>query len=229
MIGYWIEQELANLLPQRDVATLLTRVEVAADDPAFARPAKPIGPLYPEAEARRLAAARGWSIAADAGAGGWRRVVASPEPRRILELRTIQILVKLGVVVVCAGGGGIPVVATPAGHRGVEAVIDKDLSAQLLAARLGADVLLLLTDVPCIFADWPEPARRAVRALPPREAESLELDPGSMGPKLEAARRFAQAGGTAAIGALEDAARILRGQAGTRVSADVARAEFESF
>ena len=197
MIGYWIDQELGNLLPGREVATLLTQVEVDADDPAFRSPTKPIGP--PER----------------------RRLVPSPEPRAIVELRTIEILVRLGVVVVCAGGGGIPVVRDPrGGHRGVEAVIDKDLAAALLATRLGADALLLLTDVPAIFADWPEPARQPIRTIRPGELARLRFEPGSMGPKAEAARRFATgAGRTAGIGALDDAARILRGAAGTVVRA----------
>jgi carbamate kinase len=227
MIGYWIEQELGNLLPGRDVATLLTQVEVAADDRAFARPTKPIGPVYPEAEARRLAAERGWRVAPDRG--GFRRVVPSPEPRAIRELHTIEILVKLGVLVVCSGGGGIPVVADARGVlRGVEAVIDKDLSAELLAARLGADALLLLTDVPGIYLDWPEPARRRIRALPPRFLDGLHLDPGTMGPKARAAHRFAVTRGRfAAIGALEDAERLLRREAGTVVCSDVPRLEVE--
>ena len=227
MIGYWIEQELGNLLPGRDVATLLTQVEVRPDDPAFAHPAKPIGPLYAEAEAQRLAAERGWQMAPDRG--GMRRVVPSPEPRGIRELRTIEILVKVGVVVVCGGGGGIPVVRDPRGAlRGVEAVIDKDLSAELLASRLGADALLLLTDVQGIYLDWPTPARRLLRALPPRLLAQLELDPGSMGPKARAAHRFARTSGRfAAIGALEDAERMLHRKAGTIVSADAADREIE--
>jgi carbamate kinase len=227
MIGYWIEQELGNRLPGRDVATLLTQVEVKRDDPAFAHPTKPIGPVYEEAEGRRLAAEHGWQMAPDRG--GLRRVVPSPEPRGIRELRTIQILVRIGVVVVCGGGGGIPVVCDERGAlHGVEAVIDKDLSAELLASRLDADALLLLTDVPGIYADWPAPRRRLIRALPPRLLAQLALDPGSMGPKARASARFAgTAGRFAAIGALEDAERMLRREAGTIVSADVAAQEIE--
>lgn len=222
MIRYWIDQELGNLLPGREFATLLTQVEVHRDDPAFDHPTKPIGPVYDEAEGKRLAAERGWQMAPDRG--GLRRVVPSPEPRGIRELRTIEILVKLGVVVVCAGGGGIPVVCDERGAlHGVEAVIDKDLSAELLASRLGADALLLLTDLPGIYEDWPTPARRLIRALPPRLVSNLSLDPGSMRPKAQAAHRFAvTAGRFAAIGALEDAERMLRREAGTIVSADVA-------
>ncbi len=221
MIGYWIDQELGNLLPGREVATLLTQVEVDPDDPAFERPTKPIGPVYDEPEGRRRARELGWRMAPDRG--GLRRVVPSPEPRGIRELRTIEILVKLGVVVVCGGGGGIPVVCDDRGAlHGVEAVIDKDLSAELLASRLGADALLILTDVPGIYADWPSPARRLIRELPPRLVSGLALDPGSMGPKALAAHRFAVTPGRfAAIGSLEDAERMLRREAGTIVSADV--------
>jgi carbamate kinase len=217
MIGYWIEQELANLLPGRDVATLLTQVEVDPDDPAFDAPTKPIGPVYDAAEARALAARWGWRVAPDGA--GFRRVVPSPEPRAIRERRTIELLVRAGVGLVCAGGGGIPVVRRPDGTlRGVEAVIDKDLSAALLASRLGAAALLLLTDVPAVFSDWPEPARQALRRTTPRRLRRLRFDPGSMGPKVEAACRFVDAGGPCAgIGALEDAARVLAGEAGTRV------------
>jgi len=223
MIGYWIEQELSNALPGRDVATLLTQVEVAPDDPAFRQPSKPIGPVYAEPEARRLAEQRGWRIAPVDG--GFRRVVPAPEPREIHELRTIQLLVKLGVIVVCGGGGGIPVVkGAHGGLQGVEAVIDKDLSAALLASRIGADVLLMLTDVPAVYADWPAPRREEIRAIPPRSLRDFACEPHSMGPKVEAARRFAQQPGrTAAIGALGDAARILRGEAGTTVAASVSR------
>jgi carbamate kinase len=217
MIGYWIEQELGNRLPGRQVATLLTQVEVAADDPAFRSPTKPIGPVHPEAAGRRLAEALGWTLAAEAG--GVRRVVASPEPRAILELSAVEILLRAGVVVVCAGGGGIPVVRGDDGSlRGVEAVVDKDLSAALLARSLDAEVLLLLTDVPAVFADWPE-ARRPFREVSAPELRRHVFPPGSMGPKVEAACRFVErGGGRAAIGQLEDAAAVLAGSAGTQVS-----------
>ena len=220
MIGYLIEQEIANALPGREVATLLTQVEIDPRDPAFADPAKPIGPVYAEAEARALGATRGWTVGPDGA--GFRRLVPSPEPRRIRELRTIELLVEANVIVVCAGGGGIPVAAAPDGSlRGVEAVIDKDLSAALLARELRADALLLLTDVPAVFLDWPEPARRAIASASPAELRKIAFARGSMGPKVEAACRFAEAtGGLAAIGALADAARIVRGEAGTRVRSD---------
>jgi carbamate kinase len=217
MIGYWIEQELANALPGAEVATLLTQVEVDPRDPAFARPTKPIGPVYPEAEARRLAAERGWSLAPDRG--GLRRVVASPAPLRILELRTIALLVAAGVLVVCSGGGGIPVVRGPDGAvRGVEAVIDKDRSAALLASGLGAERLLLLTDVSAVYADWPEPRERPIRRARAADLDPAAFDAGSMAPKLEAARRFLAAGGRSAhIGSLEEAAAVATGRAGTRI------------
>ena len=227
MIGYWIEQELSNQLPGRDIATLLTQVEVAPGDPAFGNPSKPIGPVYPEAEARRIAEARGWRIAPDRG--GYRRVVPSPAPRAIHELRTIQLLVKLGVIVVCGGGGGIPVVKTESGFHGVEAVVDKDLSAALLATHLGADFLLMLSDIPAVYADWPEPRREQIRAIPPRKLREFRFESGTMAPKIEAARRFAtQPGRVAAIGALEEAARILRGKAGTTISASAQKVQIVS-
>ncbi len=217
MIGYLIEEELRNVLPGREVATLLTVVEVAADDPAFRRPSKPIGPVYTAAEARRLAVERGWRMAPDGRR--WRRVVPSPEPRRIIEIAAIRLLVAAGVIVVCAGGGGIPVVVDPAGGlRGVEAVIDKDLSATLLATTLEADALLLLTDVDAVYAEWGTPWARPLRRATAAELRAMAFAPGSMGPKIEAACRFVESGGRfAAIGALADAALLLRGGAGTRV------------
>jgi carbamate kinase len=218
MIGYWIEQELGNRLPGRELATLLTQVEVDPADPAFARPTKPIGAVCGEAQARALSAAHGWTFAPTHG--GWRRVVASPEPRAVRELRAIELLVAAGVVVVCAGGGGIPVARGAAGAwRGVEAVVDKDLSTALLASALRADVLLLLTAVDAVYADWPEPARRPIARADPARLRALRLEPGSMGPKVEAACRFVEAGGErAVIGALGDAERLLAGEAGTQVS-----------
>jgi carbamate kinase len=219
MIGYMIEQELASRLPGSEIATLLTQVEVDPADPAFRNPTKPIGPVYDERQARAHAAARGFAVAPDGA--GFRRVVPSPEPRRILELRTIALLVAAEVVVVCSGGGGVPVVCRADGSiRGVEAVVDKDRSAALLALGLDAHELLLLTDVPAVFADWPEPARRPLREPTARDLEGLRFDPGSMGPKVEAALHFARESGRPAfIGALADAPRILAGEAGTRVRA----------
>jgi carbamate kinase len=216
MIGYLLEQELRNELPGRQIATLLTQVIVDADDPAFDRPTKPIGPTYSKARAERLARERGWSVAADAE--GARRVVASPEPERIVELATIRLLLDAGVIVVCAGGGGIPVLLSAAGSLcGVEAVIDKDLASALLARELDADALLLLTDVAAVYADWPG-TQRPFGQMTPRELRDHVFAPGSMAPKVEAACRFAEAGaGTAGIGSLEAATAILHGRAGTRV------------
>lgn len=217
MIGYLLEQELGNALPGRSVATLLTQVIVDPSDPAFARPSKPIGPLYPEAEARRLAAERGWTIARNGD--GWRRVVASPEPRRIVELATIRLLVEAGVFVVCAGGGGIPVVEGPAGElRGVEAVIDKDLAAALLAEGLEASLLLLLTDVDAVYRGRVGEGGQRIGETTAAELRRERLPAGSMGPKAEAACRFVErTGGRAAIGALEDAEALTAGRTGTQV------------
>jgi carbamate kinase len=220
MIGYLIEQELASRLPGRKIATLLTQIEVAADDPAFARPSKPIGPIYTAAEAQRLTQARGWTIGLDGNA--WRRVVPSPEPRRILELATIRLLVDAGVIVICAGGGGIPVVLTPSGGiHGVEGVIDKDLAAALLARELDADALLLLTDVDAVYRNWNTSTASPLRVTTARELRQERFAPGSMGPKVEAACRFVEAtGGVAGIGRLEDALEILEGRRGTNVRAN---------
>ena len=219
MIGYLIDQELTNALWGGRVATLLTQVIVDAADPAFARPSKPIGPVYSEEDAQRLAAERAWTVAPDGDR--WRRVVASPEPRAIVELDTIKLLCDAGVTVVCTGGGGIPVAVDQDGRlHGVEAVVDKDLAAALLAEGLGADALLLLTDVPAVVEGWGTPAARPLSTGSPQELRAARFAAGSMGPKVEAACRFAQhTGGIAAIGALADAAAVLRGEAGTRVEA----------
>lgn len=218
MVGYVLEQELGRHLPRERLATLLTQVVVDRGDPAFAAPTKPIGPVYDETEARRLGDQRGWTVRPDGP--GWRRVVPSPEPRSIVELHTIRLLVDHGVTVICAGGGGIPVV--PDGHgglTGVEAVIDKDLASALLASALDLDALLLLTDVDAVYRDFGTPAQTAVRTADPVAARALALPPGSMGPKVEAACRFVDGGGRlAAIGALADAADLLAGRTGTTIA-----------
>jgi len=226
MIGYWIDQELVNLLPDRDVAALLTQVEVKPDDPAFAEPTKPIGRVYAEAAAQRMIEERGWRMVSTGD--GMRRVVASPEPVRIIEERTIALLVRLGVIVVCSGGGGIPVARGDHGFlHGVEAVIDKDLSAARLAADLDADLLLLLTDVPGVYAEWPE-RKRLIRRIPPRQLRDFSFEPGTMAPKIEAAHRFARRpGAVAAIGELEEASEIVRGKAGTSIGAQWSSLEVE--
>jgi carbamate kinase len=226
MIGYLIEQELENALGHRTpVATLLTQVEVDPHDPAFRCPTKFIGPLYGEAEARTIAGPRGWAIGRDGD--GWRRVVPSPEPVSIPDLGVIRLLLDQGVIVICTGGGGIPVTKRPDGMLiGVEAVIDKDRASALLATKLGADALLMLTDVDAVYRFWGEPGAKSIRYITPREAIALDLPEGSMGPKVESACRFVNAGGTmAGIGALADAAAILRREAGTVICAGPSAAE----
>jgi len=218
LIGYLIERELRPHLPGRAIATLLTQTEIDPADPAFAAPSKPIGPVLAPAVARRLAAARGWSLAPDGD--GLRRVVPAPEPRRILEIDALRLLVEQGVTVVCAGGGGIPVAVGPAGEvRGVEAVIDKDLAAALLAVELEADALLLLTDVPAVLRDWGTDTAAPIARATPAALRRIAFAPGSMAPKVEAACRFVEAtGAVAAIGALDAADALLRGDAGTIVA-----------
>ncbi len=220
MIGYLLEQGLENQLGYGRAATLLTQVVVDPADPAFANPTKFVGPVYERADAERLAAARGWQIAQDGAK--WRRVVPSPEPQRIVELEAIATLIAADLIVVCVGGGGVPVVTDRhGGLHGVEAVIDKDLAAAMLAAELGADALLLLTDVGGIQTGWGTPSARELRSVTSGEVASLGLAAGSMGPKAMAAARFATGqGGFAAIGALSDASAILDGRSGTRVVGD---------
>ncbi len=222
MIGYLLDQGLLGELPDRRVATLLTQVVVDSQDPAFHHPAKPIGPIYSREEAERLAAQRNFSIARDGES--WRRVVPSPEPRRIIEIESIRMLVEAHVIVICVGGGGVPVVeASSGGLVGVEAVIDKDLAAALLARQLAADVLLLLTDVPNVELDWDTPTARPLTAANPQQIRSLGLAAGSMGPKAEAAARFAEGGGRAVIASMEAASAAIRGEAGTAVELGQAR------
>jgi carbamate kinase len=219
MIGYLIEQTLSNELPGREIATLVTQVEVDAADPAFAAPTKPIGPIYDVTEARALAAQTGWNFVPDDG--GCRRAVASPKPRRIREINVIKSLVRSGMLVICAGGGGIPVIASASGElRGIEAVIDKDLSAELLAEDIGADALLLLTDVPAVWNRWPMTEGQPIRRTTVAELRAIAFEPGSMAPKVEAACRFVEkTRGFAAIGAIEQAEAILNCDAGTIVTA----------
>jgi len=219
MIGYLLDQELVNTLGTRPVATLLTQVIVDRDDPAFEQPTKFIGPVYSAAEARQLAYARGWAVAEDGE--HWRRVVPSPEPRSIVELPTIRLLVEAGVVVVCVGGGGIPVVVDREGRlHGIEGVVDKDLAAALLAEGLGADALLMLTDVPAVEVGWGTPRARKLGDVTTGELSGMTFASGSMGPKVQAACRFAErTGGLAAIGSLAEAAAILEGGSGTRIRA----------
>jgi carbamate kinase len=217
-IGYVLEQELENRLPGRSVATLLTQVVVDRNDPGFTHPTKPIGQIYTEAEALVLQAERGWSIAPDNH--HFRRVVASPQPLRIVEISAIKTLVDSGALVVCTGGGGIPVSEDEHGSlTGVEAVIDKDLAGELLARSIDADYLLMLTDVTAVIENWGTPEAKPIRHTTPAELRKIEFASGSMGPKVEAACRFVEAtGGTAGIGSLDDAVAILAGEAGTTIS-----------
>jgi carbamate kinase len=219
-IGYMLELELANAIPDQATVTVLTRVVVASDDPAFTTPSKFIGPVYAERQARSLAAEHGWSIRPDGDR--WRRVVASPQPRRIVQLEAIKRLSDAGDVVICAGGGGIPVVEDTAGRqRGVEAVIDKDLASSLLAAELDADALVLATDVPAVYAGYGTASERQIRQTTPDGLRALRFAPGSMGPKVEAVCRFVErTGARAAIGSLDDIDELLGGTAGTQVLAD---------
>lgn len=218
MIGYLLVQALGGELQEREVVALLTQVVVDRDDPAFSRPTKPIGPIYDEPEARRLAAAYGWSVARDGR--HFRRVVPSPEPRQIVELASVTRLLDSGAVVVCAGGGGVPVVRAGSRLEGVEAVIDKDLTAALLAEGLSADRLLMLTDVPYVERDWGLSSATPIVETTPVELRSLPFAAGSMGPKVEAACRFVErSGGRAAIGALFELAAVARAEAGTRIVA----------
>jgi len=225
MIGYMIEQELGNLLPfERPFATLLTMVEVDPDDPAFHHPTKFIGPVYAKDDADRLAEEKDWVFKPDGDA--WRRVVPSPEPRRIFELRPIKWLLERNAVVIAAGGGGIPTMYGDDNGdgrrtlRGVECVIDKDLATELLARDLDADLFVMLTDADAVYLDWGTERQRAIRRASPASLMKMAFAAGSMGPKVEAACRFAAATGKrAAIGALADLTRILAGAAGTTISA----------
>jgi carbamate kinase len=218
MIGYMLEIAIRNALPGRPLATVLTEVLVQSDDPAFTAPSKPIGPGYTREQAERLARERGWTVRADGDS--YRRVVPSPEPQAILALDVIRPLVASTdkALVVCAGGGGVPVTRDADGRlHGTEAVIDKDLTASLLASELDADLLLMLTDVSAVELDWGTPQARPLTQTTPSELERYDFASGSMGPKVEAARRFASRGGRAAIGELANAEAIVRGRAGTQV------------
>jgi carbamate kinase len=219
-IGYMIEQELGNLLPSEvPFATVLTMVEVNRDDPGFQNPTKFVGPLYKKSEANRIATEKGWVFREDGK--HWRRVVPSPVPQHIIEIRPIRWLLQRGTIVICAGGGGIPTMYEPgAEHRliGVEAVIDKDLCSELLARELDADLFVMLTDVDAVYVDWGKPAQKAIREASPAALKRVKFAQGSMGPKVEAACHFAATRGKpAAIGALPDLARIMAGEAGTTV------------
>jgi carbamate kinase len=220
MIGYLIEQELGNLMPPDvPLATVLTMIEVDPDDPAFDDPTKFVGPQYGDADAARLQAERGWAFKRDGDR--LRRVVASPAPKRIFEIRPIKWLLEHGTVVICAGGGGIPTAWVSGQERvlgGVEAVIDKDMASELLAREIEADMFVMATDVDGVYEGWGTPEQHRLDTLTPEEIRGRWFAAGSMGPKVEAAARFVEAtGGTAAIGALADIEEIVAGRAGTRV------------
>jgi carbamate kinase len=220
MIGYLIEQELGNLLPPEvPLATVLTMVEVDPHDPGFADPTKFVGPVYEDDEAEKLAAAKGWVFKRDGER--LRRVVPSPAPKQIFEIRPIRWLLDRGVLVICAGGGGIPTTWVPGEERilgGVEAVIDKDLASELLAREVGADLFVMATDVDGVYDGWGTPEQRRIERVTPEELRTRPFAAGSMGPKVDAAARFVEATGKpAAIGALDEIEQIVEGRAGTTV------------
>lgn len=218
MIGYMLIQELKNLMPSRNVTALLTQVQVDPQDPAFANPTKFIGPVYEEAEAHTLAAEKHWVVKADGKF--FRRVVPSPLPQRIVEGDAIETLIAQGHLIICTGGGGIPVTWDGQSLTGIEAVIDKDMSAAYLAKQIKADALLILTDADAVYLDWGKPTQRPLRVTSPDELAGVKFDAGSMGPKVEASCEFVKAtGGMVGIGSLEDGLAILKGEAGTNIVA----------
>jgi carbamate kinase len=226
MIGYMVEQELGNLLPAEvPFATILTMIEVDGDDPAFSNPTKFVGPVYDADQANALAAEKGWVFKQD---GEYvRRVVPSPAPKRIFEIRPIRWLLDHGTVVICAGGGGIPTMWVPGKERtlgGVEAVIDKDLASELLAREVEADLFVMATDVGGVYAGWGTPEQRHLDEVTPEELRAMDFAAGSMGPKVDAAARFVEATGKrAAIGSLKEIEKIVDGTAGTNVVTEAAR------
>jgi carbamate kinase len=223
MIGYMLEQELGNVLPfEVPLATLLTMIEVDPGDPAFANPTKFVGPIYDKARADQLAAEKSWVFKADGD--HWRRVVPSPEPKRIFEIRPIRWLLERQTLVICAGGGGVPTMYDPDAERtlvGVEAVIDKDLASELLARDVEADLFVMVTDVDGVYVDWGTADQRKIEKTTPEDLRSIGFAAGSMGPKVEAAARFVEmTGKRAAIGGLDQIAEIVAGTAGTHVVPD---------
>ena len=226
MIGYLIQQELGNQLPpDQRIASLLTLIEVDRDDPAFGEPTKPIGPIYDETEASALARTKGWTFKPDGAS--FRRVVPSPAPQRIFGIEAVEWLLERHCVVICAGGGGIPVMYSdlpaPAGRQlvGVEAVIDKDLASAMLAADLGADALLIVTDVDAVYTGWATPQQQAIKRATPAALAEREFATGSMGPKVRAACTFVEStGGLAVIGSITQTPSLINGTAGTSVTSD---------
>jgi len=218
MIGYWLLQAFQNALPGRQVASMLNQTLVLAHDPALENPTKFVGEVYDQEEAERLAEERGWTVRQDGT--GWRRVVGSPKPQRVVETRMIRLLLRSGAVVVCAGGGGVPVVRDERGKlRGLEAVIDKDLTAAVLAEALDADVLMVLTDVPNVIRNYGMPDAEPITRITPGALRREPFPAGSMGPKVDAVCRFVElTGDMAAIGRLQDAEAIMAGDAGTIIT-----------
>ena len=216
MIGYWLCQSLHNAGAIRPALAIVTQVRVDPLDPAFASPSKFVGSVYDREEAAVLAAERGWTVAADGP--GWRRVVPSPEPQAILEIGSLAVLLEQHTTLICGGGGGAPVVEEAGQLRGVEAVVDKDLTAAVLAISLQADMLLILTDVSTVMLGYGTEHQAAIRDVDLNDLAKLSFPAGSMGPKIEACRRFVAATNQpAVIGAIDDAALLLTGEAGTRV------------
>jgi len=218
MIGYWLLQSMQNSLPGRQVAAIINQTLVEAHDPAFEDPTKFVGEMYSKREARKLADERGWTVKQDGD--GWRRVVGSPKPQRVVETRLIRLLLNSGSIVICAGGGGVPVIRNEHGRlEGVEAVVDKDLTTSVLAEALDADVLLVLTDVPNVVRNYGKADAEPILRATPASLQREDFPAGSMGPKVDAVCRFVEVtGDMAAIGRLEDAADIIAGKAGTIVT-----------
>ncbi len=225
MVGYLFMQEMRNALGGSSVAVMLTQSVVSEEDPAFKNPTKFIGPVYDEATAKALAQEKGWVVKADGQY--FRRVVPSPRPQRIVEMDAIKALVNSGITVIAGGGGGVPVLEKNGQLTGVEAVIDKDYACSLLAKELGADMLVIATDVPGVFVNWGTPEQKRIKAASPEHLRQMGFAAGSMGPKIQAACEFVESGkGNAAIGALEDIEAIVKGQNGTLISANVKEIEY---
>ena len=218
MIGYWLLQSMQNALPGRQVAAIINQTLVESSDPAFDNPTKFVGEVYSQEEAESLARTRGWTVKADGDK--WRRVVGSPKPQRVVETRLIRLLLNSGAIVVCAGGGGVPVIRNEQGHlEGVEAVVDKDLTTSVLAEALEADALLVLTDVPQVSRAFGTADAAPIHRATPASLRREQFPAGSMGPKVDAVCRFVElTGDMAAIGRLEDAVAIVNGEAGTIVT-----------
>lgn len=218
MIGYMIARELTNVVPRSiTVTNVLTQTEIDPNDPAFKHPTKPIGPIYTKEEAERLRQTNGWTMASDNDK--FRRVVASPDPQRILGLSALKTLIENGHLVVCCGGGGVPVYFDKEGQLiGAEAVIDKDLASSLLAISVNADLFVIATDVEGVYTDWRKPSQSLIRQIDATSLRKLTFAQGSMAPKIEAACRFVgKTGKTAIIGALDQIEKVIDGKSGTLV------------